>query len=63
MGFEVEVDVIKPRSRITDYVAVNAQLCLDRGELGVEFISLAVKFLGVWQGGFRSRRLRRSKQD
>ncbi len=52
MGFEVEVDVVELRSRITDYVAVNAQLCLDRGELGIKFIRLAVKFFGVWQRGF-----------
>jgi uncharacterized protein with ParB-like and HNH nuclease domain len=52
MGFEVEVDVIELRSRITNYVAVNAQLCLNQGELGIEFIRLAVKFLRVWQRGF-----------
>ncbi len=47
MRFEVEVDVIELRSRITDCVAVNAQLCLNRGELGVEFIGLAVEFFRV----------------
>ncbi len=52
MGFEVKVDVVELRSRITDSVAVNAQLCLNRGEPGIEFIGLAVEFFGVWQRGF-----------
>jgi hypothetical protein len=47
VGFEVKVDIIELRSRVTNSIAVNAQLCLNQGELGIKFIGLAIEFLGV----------------
>jgi len=54
MTLKIEIHVVELSHSFSNCLSIHMKLCLDGGEPCIKLVWLTIKFLGVWEGGFRS---------